>query len=182
MRPATPAKSPTTEKGHAQPRAGGDPQSWSARRKRSASARSLAAISSARAACSLAFAASGPPSSASLLCRRGFLLDRGNLLRCCGDPLTQRLAPRLRLLGSLQRIGAVAVRVSHGATGTLPPPELTGSRWSALGPRRSDAYRCSDLGRPGSRRRVRALLRHPHPAQRPRARPGTVVLAAGPGD
>jgi hypothetical protein len=52
------------------PLSGADHQPESARRKRSASARSFAATSAARSACSLASAASGPPSAASLQCTR----------------------------------------------------------------------------------------------------------------
>jgi hypothetical protein len=61
IRPATPPK-PSITGGQPQTiPCQGDPQPGSARRKRAASARSFAAKSSARSACSLASAARGPP-------------------------------------------------------------------------------------------------------------------------
>jgi hypothetical protein len=59
---------------------------------------------------------------------RDFLLGLGHCLRCPGDLLPQRLALRLRLLGSLEPIGAVGVTVRHDRTGTLPDPALSPHR------------------------------------------------------
>jgi Pentapeptide repeats (8 copies) len=53
---------------------------------------------------------------------RDLLLGLGHCLRRPGNPLPQRLALRLRLLGSLEHIGAVDVRVRHDRTGTPSRP------------------------------------------------------------
>src|SRR5215218_6190264 len=53
---------------------------------------------------------------------RDFLLGLSHCLRRPGDLLPQRLGLRLRLLGSLEHIGAVGVTVRHDRTGTLPDP------------------------------------------------------------
>ena len=56
---------------------------------------------------------------------RDFLLGLGNRLRSSGDLLPQRLALRLRLLGSLEHIGAVGGRVIHDGTDTPQPRPIT---------------------------------------------------------
>jgi hypothetical protein len=106
----------------------GRPQSWSAPRRRSASARSSAATSSARAACSLAFAASGPPSSASRLCTRAL---------SCSVAATASANAATRARSALLRASVVCwLAAAHRSgrcqrqpwvTDSLPLPELTGS-------------------------------------------------------
>src|SRR5215211_1097735 len=67
---------------------------------------------------------------------RDFLLGLGHRLRRPGDLLPQRLGLRLRLLGSLEPIGAVGVTVRHDRTDTLPDPVLSPQRMGSLGPHR----------------------------------------------
>jgi hypothetical protein len=64
---------------------------------------------------------------------RDFLLGLGNRLRSSGDLLPQRLALRLRLLGSLEHIRAVGGRVIHDGTDTLPSPVLSPRRMGSVG-------------------------------------------------
>jgi hypothetical protein len=90
-----------------------DPQPGSARRKRSASARPFAAKSSARSACSLPPQPVGHPDQRASWARARLLLGLSDRLRGSGDLLAQRLALRLRLLGSLEQIGVVEIRVGH---------------------------------------------------------------------
>jgi hypothetical protein len=63
---------------------------------------------------------------------RAVLLGLGNRLRRLGDLLPQLPASSLRVLGSLQRIGAVGIRVGHDRPATLPssvlPPTLPDAR------------------------------------------------------
>src|SRR5215211_3722131 len=68
---------------------------------------------------------------------RDFLLGLGHCLRRPSDLLPQRLALRLRLLGSLEPIGAVGVTVRHDRTDTLPNPVLSPHRVGSLGPHRA---------------------------------------------
>jgi hypothetical protein len=64
---------------------------------------------------------------------RDFLLGLGHCLRRPGDLLPQRLALRLRLLGSLEPIGAVGVTVRHDRTGTLPDQSYPRTGWGHWG-------------------------------------------------
>jgi hypothetical protein len=60
---------------------------------------------------------------------RDFLLGLGHCLRRPGDLLPQRLALRLRLLGSLEPIGAVGVTVRHDRTDTPPDQSYPRTGW-----------------------------------------------------
>jgi hypothetical protein len=114
---------------------------------------------------------------------RNVLLGRGNRLRRSSHLLPQRLALRLRLLGSLEQIGTVGVRVGHNGTSILPSPFLPAPRrmghlgegrglglrpWPAE-PLLGDVWRVEGVGVPAQhlggdgeqRRRIDALAGRP---------------------
>jgi hypothetical protein len=119
---------------------GGDLQPESARRRRSASARSLPPSpptpQPARHAPRPA-PPGGYPEQQDACARGDLLLDPGNRLRQSGHLLPQRLAPGLRLLGSLEQISVVGGQSRPYGTGTLPGPALPApSRIGSAGPHR----------------------------------------------
>jgi hypothetical protein len=92
---------------------GDDPQPATTRRKRSASACSLAAKSRARLACSAACAASDPPWAAMPSCTRDLQFDLGNRLGQLGDLLPEQPTLRPQLLDAHEQIRPAHARIGH---------------------------------------------------------------------